>query len=444
MESILTEGSVAKALIGFTLPLVLSGLFQQLFNWVDAFIVGNVNGEAALAGIGATTSIYNLFVTVLTGFTAGVSVLTAQQYGRGEKDRIRSTLSSYSLLLGIVFLAIALVGIAFTDRILTIMDTPARILPSASGYLGIVLAGVPFLAVYNVFSAVLRGIGNSRAPFMAILVSSVSNVILDLVFVAGMGWGATGAAAATVIAQAAMTLFIVFYAWIRYPELRFMVSLSSIHGRSVHEGLSFGMPTAIQSGATSIGSVILQQFMNGFGERTVAAITTSYRVDTVILLPITNLGSGIATVAAQNIGAGNEERARKVLKVGMVMMALVSVFLTFVVLLFGSPLIALFGLTAETVEIGRAFFYGIAPFYVVFGLGMAIRGYLEGCGDMLFSGLAGISFLVVRIICSYALDDIFGNMVIAYAEAIAWIFLLSLVSFRYFRKKRTVVESASV
>ena len=164
----------------------------------------------------------------------------------------------------------------------------------------------------------------------------------------------------------------------------------------------------------------------------------------MILLPITNLGSGIATVAAQNIGAGNEERARKVLKVGMVMMALVSVFLTFVVLLFGSPLIALFGLTAETVEIGRAFFYGIAPFYVVFGLGMAIRGYLEGCGDMLFSGLAGISFLVVRIICSYALDGIFGNMVIAYAEAIAWIFLLSLVSFRYFRKKRTVVGSASV
>ena len=171
-------------------------------------------------------------------------------------------------------------------------------------------------------------------------------------------------------------------------------------------------------------------------EKTVAAITTSYRIDTVILLPITNLGSGIATVAAQNIGAGNPERARKVLKVGAAMMAVVSVFLTLIVLIFGSSLIALFGLTLDTVEIGRAFFYGIAPFYIVFGLSMAIRGYLEGCGDMLFSGLAGVSFLVVRIICSYALDDMFGNMVIAYAEAIAWVFLLALVSLRYLQKSK--------
>lgn len=389
--------------------------------------------------IGATTSIYNLFITVITGFTAGLSVLTAQQYGRGEKEKIKGTLSSYSIILVLFFLSVAIAGIAFTD-VLHLMNTPGNIFSSAEGYLRIILIGIPFLAVYNTYSAILRGIGNSRAPFAAVLISSIANVVLDLVFVFGFDYGARGAAIATAVSQAAMTVFIIFYAHSKYLILRF----SSSSAEAVKEGAAFGLPPAVQSGASSIGNVILQQFMNSFGEKTVAAITTSYRIDTVILLPITNLGSGIATVAAQNIGAGNEERARKVLKVGMVMMALVSVFLTFVVLLFGSPLIVLFGLTAETVEIGRAFFYGIAPFYVVFGLGMAIRGYLEGCGDMLFSGLAGISFLVVRIICSYALDDIFGNMVIAYAEAIAWIFLLSLVSFRYFRKKRTVVESASV
>lgn len=440
MSTDMTKGSVVKSLLSFTIPLVLSGLLQQLFNWVDAFIVGNVNGELALAGIGATTSIYNLFITVITGFTAGLSVLTAQQYGRGEKEKIKGTLSSYSIILGLFFLSVAIAGIAFTDGILHLMNTPGNIFSSAEGYLRIILIGIPFLAVYNTYSAILRGIGNSRAPFAAVLISSIANVVLDLVFVIGFDYGARGAAIATAVSQAAMTVFIIFYAHSKYPILRFSSSSAEV----VKEGAAFGLPPAVQSGASSIGNVILQQFMNGFGEKTVAAITTSYRIDTVILLPITNLGSGIATVAAQNIGAGNEERARKVLKVGMVMMALVSVFLTFVVLLFGSPLIALFGLTAETVEIGRAFFYGIAPFYVVFGLGMAIRGYLEGCGDMLFSGIAGILFLVVRIICSYALDDIFGNMVIAYAEAIAWIFLLSLVSFRYFRKKRTVVESASV
>ena len=431
MSTDMTKGSVVKSLLSFTVPLVLSGLLQQLFNWVDAFIVGNVNGELALAGIGATTSIYNLFITVITGFTAGLSVLTAQQYGRGEREKIKGTLSSYSILLGLLFLLLSIAGIALTDSILHLMRTPENIFSSAKDYLRIILIGIPFLAVYNTYSAILRGIGNSRAPFVAVLISSIANVLLDLIFVIGCDLGAKGAAIATVMAQAAMSLFIIFYAHLRYPMLSFTISF----GRSLKDGVSFGLPPAVQSGASSIGNVILQQFMNGFGEKTVAAITTSYRIDTVILLPITNLGSGIATVAAQNIGAGNPERARNVLKVGAAMMAVVSVFLTLVVLIFGSSLIALFGLTLDTVEIGRAFFYGIAPFYIVFGLSMAIRGYLEGCGDMLFSGLAGVSFLVVRIICSYALDDMLGNMVIAYAEAIAWIFLLALVSLRYLQKR---------
>ena len=132
MDTRLTEGNVARALVAFTLPLVLSGLFQQLFNWVDAFIVGNINGETALAGIGATTSIYNLFVTVLTGFTAGLSVLSAQMFGRKEYRRIASLLSSYSILLGLVFSAIAALGIIFTEEILSIMDTPSDIFPSSS------------------------------------------------------------------------------------------------------------------------------------------------------------------------------------------------------------------------------------------------------------------------------------------------------------------------
>lgn len=431
MSEDLTKGSVARSLLSFTIPLVLSGLLQQLFNWVDAFIVGNVNGELALAGIGATSSIYNLFITVITGFTAGLSVLTAQQYGRGERERISGTLSSFSVILTLFFLLVATLGIIFIDGILHLMDTPENIFSSAAGYLRIILIGIPFLALYNTYSAILRGLGNSRAPFVAVLISSVANVALDLVFVILLGLGASGAAAATVIAQAAMTVFIIIYAHLRYPILRF----SSMKKDSLHKGLSFGLPPALQSGASSIGNVILQQFMNGFGEKTVAAITTAYRVDTVILLPITNLGSGIATVAAQNIGAGNEERARKVLRVGMLMMAAVSIILTFVVLLFGAPLIALFGLSSDTVEIGRSFFHGIAPFYIVFGLSMAVRGYLEGTGDMLFSALAGISFLVLRIICSYALEDYFGNMVIAYAEAIAWVFLLIIVSLRYRMRK---------
>ena len=424
---------IVTELVSFTLPLILSGLFQQLFSWVDAFIVGNINGEAALAAIGATNSIYSLFVSLITGFTSGLSVLCAQMHGRGEKERIKETLSSNVLVLTLVFLFISLAGIVFTDSLLALMATPENISSQAESYLSIMMAGIPFLVVYNVYSAVLRGEGNSRAPFTAVLVSSLSNVALDLLFVAGLGMSCAGAAAATVIAQAAMTVYLVIYTVVRYPHLRFRFFSGPADAHTLKKSAVFGFPPSVQSGITSAGNVVLQSFMNGFGEKTVAAITTAYRVDTVILLPIINLGSGISTLVAQREGSGDRESALKVLHAGLVLMVCVSAALTLLVFTCGSSLIAMFGLSGDTVLIGRSFFRGLSTFYVVFGLSMALRGFIEGRGDMLASGLLGISSLVVRIIMSYIMKPFFGNMTIAYAEAVAWIYQL-IVYFLRFRK----------
>lgn len=424
---------IVTELVSFTLPLILSGLFQQLFSWVDAFIVGNINGEAALAAIGATNSIYSLFVSLITGFTSGLSVLCAQMHGRGEKERIRETLSSNVFVLTLVFLFISIAGIVFTGSLLALMDTPENISSQAESYLSIMMAGIPFLVVYNVYSAVLRGEGNSRAPFNAVLVSSISNVVLDLLFVAGFGMSCAGAAAATVIAQAAMTVYLVIYTVVRYPHLRFRFFSRPADAHILKKSAVFGFPPSVQSGITSAGNVVLQSFMNGFGEKTVAAITTAYRVDTVILLPIINLGSGISTLVAQREGSGDRESALKVLHAGLVLMVCVSAALTLLVFTCGSSLIAMFGLSGDTVLIGRSFFRGLSTFYVVFGLSMALRGFIEGRGDMLASGLLGISSLVVRIIMSYIMKPFFGNMTIAYAEAVAWIYQL-IVYFLRFRK----------
>ena len=426
MSETATAKSAAKALLLFTLPLIMSGLFQQLFNWVDAFIVGNVEGELALAGIGATTSLYNLFVTVITGFTSGLAVLSAQLFGRGEKERIRKVLSTYTILMGVAFLLIAAAGILLAEHIFD----------SAESYLRIILIGVPFLAVYNTYSAVLRGIGNSRVPFIAVLISSGVNVVLDLLFVAGLGYGAAGAAAATAMAQAAMTVYVILYTCRRYPLLRFRFGKKALDPQTIRQGVHFGAPPAIQSGVSSVGSVFLQQFMNGFGEQTVAAITTAYRIDTVIFLPIINFGSGIATMVAQNIGAGDRKRAGQMFRSGLVLMTIISLALTMLVLALGGHLIAMFGLTEASVMIGVRFFRAIAGFYVVYGLSMAVRGFLEGNGDMFFSGAAGILALLVRIAGSYALKPVFDNMVVAYAEAFSWIFLLAILVLRYWRFRR--------
>ena len=438
MSRDMTQGNLAGILVRFSIPLVLSGMLQQLYAWADAFIVGNVEGERALAAIGATTALSNLFVIVITGITLGPALLSARLWGQGRREEIRGVLSSFALVLGAAFVVIGLGVSAAVRPVLAAIHTPE--LDQACRYLGIVLLGLPFVAVYNVYAAVLRGMGDSRAPLLAVLVASVVNVGLDLVLVAGLKLGVAGAAAATVAAQGMMMVFIMLYTVHRLPTLRFRPSGNSVDRAKLREGLALGVPSALQSSINSLGGVALQDFMNGFGTQTVAAITTAYRVDTVLLLPIINLSSGISTVAAQNMGAGRPDRARETLRVGSVIMGATSLVLTGLVLLVGAPVIALFGVTEQAAAQGGEFFANIAGFYLVYGLSMALRGFLEGLGDVLYSGLTGIGCLGVRIALSYALASWAGWRIIAWAEAVSWCLMLILYWVRYLTKGRRLTR----
>lgn len=434
----MTRGSIVKVLLLFTIPLVLSGVFQQLFNWVDAFIVGNVEGELPLASIGATTAIYNLCITAIIGFTSGLSVLSAQNHGKREFWKIRETLFSFMAILGGFFLLISVLGIVFTTPIVALLDTPQKLMGIASQYLKIMLMGVPFLAIYNVYTGVLRGAGDSKAPFVSIILSSIANVLLDILFVAVLRQGAAGAAVATVISQVAMTLYIIIYTEKTYPYLNYRLDKKIVEKTTIQTGAQFGVPPTIQASISSVGNIVLQKFMNGFGEQTIAAITTAYRVDSVIFLPIVNFGSGVATVVAQNIGAENEERAKKTLKIGLAMIAVISLGISLFIFFFGENLLALFGLSANSVAIGKTFFRTLAPFYLIYGFSMVIRGYVEGCGDMVFSSIAGVTSLIVRIAASYLLVHIFASKIIALSEGFSWIVLLAIYLVRYWKKEREV------
>lgn len=427
-------------LIAFSIPLILSGLLQQLFNWVDALIVGNIIGEHALAGIGTTASLYNLFITALVGFTSGLSVLFAQQFGEGRHEENAKLLASYSIILTFLFSVIAVTGMFFTVPILRLMNTPQLLFDYAKDYLLVVFMGIPFLAVYNTYSAALRGMGNSKVPFAAVLISSVTNVVLDYVFIAFFHMGVLGAAAATVISQIAMTVYIVLYTVTKYSELRFSPFNMRQHRSAVKKGAEFSTPPAVQSSVSSVGNLLLQKFMNGLGEQTVAAITTAYRVDSVLLMPIINFSTAISTLVAQETGAGNKETAKKIFRLGAIFMVVLSLVLTVVLIIAGEMLLSIFGLTAESVLIGKRFFRTIAVFYIIYGISMSIKGYLEGTSDMLFSGITGICALGVRVVCSYLFEDIWGNMVVAYAEAFSWIFLLIVFLMRYFYRTMREAE----
>jgi len=423
--------SMSRQLIAFSIPLILSGLLQQMFNWADAFIVGNIVGENALAAVGSTLYVTSLFVMAITGFTSGVSILAAQMFGEGNLRDQKKVLFTFLMVVGGAFLVLSGFGIGCARPALRAMDTPADIFGMAWDYLRIVLLGIPFLAIYNVYAAVLRGIGDSRSPFWAVMVSVIVNVIMDVLLVAVLGMGVAGAALATVASQAMMALFMVVYTGKAHPVLRFRGETALFDRAILTAGSRLAAPITIQSLVNSAGGLVLQRIMNSFGTATVAAISTAYRVDSVILLPIFNLGTGISTLTAQNTGAGDHQRAKKCLYVGCGLMAAVSVVLTAVVIAFGGPLIALFGVTAEAVLIGERFFRSIAVFYIINGWAMAFRGYLEGTGDVGFSGITGIVSLAVRIAFSYALVGVFDNMVIAYAEAFAWCFMLLLFVLRF-------------
>lgn len=419
-------GRTAGELIRFSLPLILSGVLQQVYSWADAFIVGNVEGELALAAIGATGTLLGFALTAVTGFTVGLSILFAQTYGRGEHGLIAKILGTFSLLLGGLCAALAAAGALLAGPLLGLLSTPPDIVNMAAAYLRVVFIGLPFLAVYNLYAAALRGLGDSRAPFLAILVSSAVNIALDLAFVAALGWGVTGAAAATVISQGAMAVFLVCYGAAKHPLVRFAPGRAAFDRAALAQGFRLGLPPMIQSSVGAFGGLLLQNFMNSFGAQTVAAITTAYRVDSVILLPVNNLGAGISTLVAQRHGAGREGAARRVFAAGTALMAGVALLLTGLIIPTGGGLIALFGVGPEAVAIGRRFFQCIAGFYLVYGLAAAARGYLEGRGDVLFSSMAGIAALACRIACSYVLAPLWGNMTIAYAEALSWGLLLAL------------------
>ena len=446
MAKNLVQGNIVKTLILFSLPLVLSGLLQQLYNWADAFIVGNVEGELQLAAIGGTGAISGLLVTMITGFTVGITILAAYLYGAGQKAELKNVLSSFTLLLGGFFGVIAVLGMVFTSPILRLLDTPADIFAPACRYLRIIFAGIPFLVVYNVYASVLRGMGDSRTPFLAIVVSALTNVLLDILFVAVYRHGVTGAAVATVISQAMMTLFIFAYSTRTYPLLKFRVERKAVNRKILRRGLRLSIPTALQSSVHSAGSLLLQNFMNGFGTHTVAAITTAYRIDMIIMLPLNNLSEGISTITAQNIGAGNRERAKKSLWAGAVLMSAVAIALTVAIIPTGGTLISMFGVHGKAVEIGEKFFRIIALFYFPYGVAIAVKGYLQGLGDVVASGLLSIASLGIRIALSYLFREQAGNAIIAYAEAFSWIALLVMCILRlaYVSRSRSAFDGEAV
>lgn len=431
MNRNMTEGSVFKALLYFTIPLILSGLLQQLYNIADSIIVGNYVSEEALAAVGVSSPVLNIFIFITAGLVSGYTILLSQYYGAKEHNKILKLSSTIFSFIMIFVLAFSTFGYLFIDKILVLLNTPSEILQPAHDYLSIIFIGVPFLVLYNLFSAMLRGIGDSKTPLYSIILSTTINIILDLVFINIFHWGIKGAAIATVIAQIISSLYLYIFINKNHSIFKISIKKQLLDISLLFESLKLSLPLVIQSTVGTFGMLMLQKIMNSFGVDVVTAITTAYKIDTLTILPLINISSAISIFVAQNIGANNMERAKEGLKKGIIITLIISVAVTSLVVIGGWHFMKLFGVSDEVADIGQRFFYFLAVFYPILGIEHSLYAFLQGNKDVVFTSISTMSSLVLRVSMSYGLAHKLGSDVIAIAEISAWVFAALLCFLRY-------------
>lgn len=403
----MTKGSVARQIIIFAIPLFIGNIFQQLYNMVDAVVVGRFVGKNALAAVGTSFPAMFLLVALVMGLTMGASVVVSQLFGAGDLKKMRRALSTAFIFLLICALSLTLIGILAARSLLLLLKTPPEIIDDASIYLKIIFAGLLFMFLYNTIAAFLRALGDSRTPLYFLIISSLLNMGLDLLFVLRFKMGVAGVGWATVISQAVSVILCIIYIYKRVELLR-LKPRDLIFDRELFAlSVRLGIPASIQQTVVSFGMIAVQGLVNSFGSVTMAAYTAAARIDSIAMMPIMNLGLAVSTFTAQNIGAGNLERVRRGYRRTLAMVAACCVATSAVILLFGPKLIELF-IDAREVEViaqGNDYITVVSFFYILLGLLFVTNGVLRGSGDMIVSMGSTIVNLTVRVIFAYFLSS---------------------------------------
>ncbi len=434
MDNDMTKGNVFGTLLRFTGPLIISGLLQQLYYITDSMIVGNFLGESALAAVGVSSPVFNIFIFTITGLVSGFTILVSHYYGAKDYERVSKLSNTFFLFIVVLGCVVSIVGTMAKDSILVMLNTPVEVLAPGSEYLAIAFGGIPFLLLYNLCGSMLRAIGDSKTPLYAVVLSSVVNIILDLVFINSFHWGIKGVAAATVVAQIISSACLLVYVHRKYPMFRISLRKELRDVSLFLESLKLGAPRVIQSSAASVGSLLLQNIMNSFGVDVVTAITTAYKIDSLTLLPVVNISVAISIFVGQNIGANNMTRAKEGLKKGVILAIGLAAVTTLFVVLSGFTLMKAFGVSNQVAGIGLRFFRICAVFYPIFGVQSAYAGFLQGSKDVMFTSVGDIICLASRVVLSYALAARLGADVIAISEMWSWVLGASLYFVRYRRR----------
>ncbi len=476
--------SPGRSLFFFALPMILGNLFQQFYSTVDSIIVGQYVGEDALAAVGASYSLTTVFIMIAIGGGIGASVVISQYLGAGLNRQMKT--SVYTALLSFLGVSIVLgvVGLVFSRNILTALNTPANILEDALLYLDIYFAGLPFLFMYNILSSVFNALGNSKTPLYLLIFSSLLNIVMDLAFVRGLGLGIAGAAVATVIAQglsAVISFCLLLRALKGYAETR-TVSGAADFAEQKNMGevvvaqrketlrmtdgkkerpvlfdtamlgnmIKVAIPSMLQQSIVSIGMLLVQSVVNGFGSSVLAGYTAGTRIESVCIVPMIASGNAVSTFTAQNLGAGKPERVKKGYLAAVKMVAAFAVIICVTLTLFHGGIVGSFleaGSEPAAFETGNAYLSFIAFFFVCIGLKAITDGVLRGSGDVVVFTLANLINLGIRVSVAFAFAPVWGVQAVWFAIPMGWTtnYLISFVRYlsgKWSRKKliKTVEE----
>lgn len=430
----MTQGSIWKHLITFAIPMAIGLIFQQLYNTVDAVVVGNFVGEAALAAVGSTSSIINMLVGLSAGLSTGASVVISQLYGAHENERLREAVHTTIAVTFILCAIATAVGILLVDPMLHMMQTPENVFPEAKLYLSIYFGGITGLLVYNMGSAILRAVGDSRRPLYFLIFSAVTNTILDILFVVVFKMGVAGVGWATVLAQMG-SAFLVLYALshdnaaygIRWRQIR-------INGGILKQFFNIGLPSGIQQGLTSFSNVFVQSYINAFGSAVMAGWSAHNKLDAFVSAIAQSVSMASTTFVGQNYGAKDIPRARKGVKSAVILSICATMSMSALVMILAPTLISFFSPEAEVIAHGVKFINICTPFYVFLCLNQIQAGALRGTGNakrpmtvMLFS------FVLFRQMYLFAISRLFPNnmAVVAMGYPMGWMMATMLLYLCY-------------
>ena len=412
----LTRGEVWKVISRFALPLLIGNLLQQLYNVTDSVSVGQFLGKEALAAVSASFFIYYFIISLVIGIGSGTTVVISQFYGAKRFDKLQKAFSSFFIFMLVAGVLLSIIGIIFAEPMFRLTNTPEEVIPQAVLYFRIYVGGTFLFVTFNSIISILRGVGESVRPMLFILLTTVLNVILDLVFIAVFHWGIEGAARATVIAQGIGMCVALAYINNTHPLLSIKKKDLVFDTSLFKEGLRIGLPTSVQQCAISLGLIALLGIVNSFGTETLTAYGAAGKIDTIIIQAVLTLSGALAAFCGQNIGARRLDRVREGVRFAMLVNVVLGLATFTAIYFFGDTMMLAFTNDPEVIAIGQEYLLIIGGFFIVHGGLNVFNGALRGAGDTLFTMVVSLTCLwLIRIPLAYWFSSIWGRVGIWWA-----------------------------